>query len=92
MEPLVKQHMHELRKHNHWHTNDWVMKELKIRFSTWLMEQDIPPGEIIEKQTIKVLASRPSCQVSTWRTYDISGFTFCTKSKDKKSMAQNNGV
>ena len=68
------------------------MKELKIRFSTWLMEQDIPPGEIIEKQTIKVLASRPSCQVSTWRIYDISGFTFCTKSKDKKSMAQNNGV
>ena len=28
----------------------------------------------------------------TWQTYDISGFTFCTKSKDKKSMAQNSGV
>jgi hypothetical protein len=28
----------------------------------------------------------------TWRTYDISGFTFYTKSKDQKSLAQNSGV
>jgi hypothetical protein len=34
----------------------------------------------------------PSRQVATWQTYDISGFTFCTKSKDKKSMSQNSGV
>jgi hypothetical protein len=26
-----------------------------------------------------------------WQTYDISGITFCTKSKDKKSMSQNSG-
>jgi len=30
--------------------------------------------------------------VTTWQTYDISGFTFHTKSKDKKSMTQNSGV
>ena len=28
----------------------------------------------------------------TWRTYDISGFTFYTKSKDQKILAQNSGV
>jgi hypothetical protein len=28
----------------------------------------------------------------TRQTYDISGFTFCTKDKDKKRMAQNSGV
>jgi hypothetical protein len=36
--------------------------------------------------------SRPSRQVTTWKTYDISGFMFCTKYKDKKSMAQYSGV
>jgi hypothetical protein len=39
-----------------------------------------------------VLASVPSRQVMTWQTYDISGFTYYTKSKDKKSMSQNRRV
>jgi hypothetical protein len=56
------------------------------------MVKDIPRGETVEEQTIKGLASGPSRQVTTWQTYDISGFTFCTKSKDKKSMSQNSGV
>jgi len=59
---------------------------------TWLREQDIPYGEIIEEQSIKALASRPLRQVTTWQTYDISGFTYYTESKDKKSMAQNSDV
>jgi hypothetical protein len=56
------------------------------------MVKDIPHGETIEEQTIKGLAYGPSRQVMTWQTYDINGFTFCTKSKDKKSMSQNSGV
>jgi len=60
MEPLIKQHMNELREHNHGHMNDWLMKEHKTRLSTWLMEQDTPPGETIKEQTINALASRPS--------------------------------
>jgi hypothetical protein len=43
MEPLIEQYMNELGEYNHGHTNDWVMKEHKTQFSTWLMEQDIPP-------------------------------------------------
>jgi hypothetical protein len=68
------------------------MKEHNHRFNTWLRAQDIPHGETIEEQTLKMLASGPSRQVMTWQTYDISGFTFCTRSKDKKSMEQNSGV
>jgi hypothetical protein len=56
------------------------------------MVKDIPHGETIEEQTIKGFAFGPSCQVTTWQTCGISGFTFCTKSKDKKSMSQNCGV
>jgi hypothetical protein len=68
------------------------MKEHKNRFTSWLREHDIPDEETIEECIIKLLASGPSCQVTTWQTYDISGFTYCTKSKDKKSMSQNSGV
>jgi hypothetical protein len=88
MEPLIEKHIDELREHNHGHTDEWLMKKHKNWFTSWLREHDIPDRETIEKRTIKVLASRPSCQVTTWQTYDISGFTYCTKSKDKKSMSR----
>jgi hypothetical protein len=67
------------------------MKQHKLQFNTWLIVKDIPHGDTIEEQTIKVLASGPSRQVTTWQTNDISGFTFCTKSKDKRSISQNSG-
>jgi hypothetical protein len=88
MEPLIKEHIDELHEHNHGHTDEWLMKEHKNRFTSWLREHDIPDGKTIEERTIKALASGPSCQVTTWQTYDISGFTYCTKSKDKKSISQ----
>jgi len=64
------------------------MKEHKKQLYTWLWEHNTPYRKTIDEQTIKALASGPSRQVTTWQTYDISGFTFHTKSKDKKSMAQ----
>jgi hypothetical protein len=66
MEPLIQQHINELREQNNEHTEDWVMKEHKLRFSTWLMDQDIPYGESMNEKTIKMLASRPSRQITTW--------------------------
>jgi len=92
MEPLINLHIEELQKHNHGHIDEWIMKEHKNQFTSWLREQDILDGETLEDRTIKVLASGSSRQVTTWQTYDISGFMFCTKSKDQKSMAQNSGV
>jgi hypothetical protein len=92
MEPLIEKHIDELREQNHGHTDEWLIKEHKNRFTSWLREHDIPDGDTIEECTIKVLASGPSRQVTTWQTYNISGFTYCTKSKDKKSMSQNSGV
>jgi hypothetical protein len=85
MQPLIEEHIDELCKHNHRCTDEWLMMEYKNRFTSWLRELDIPEGETTEERTIKVLASGPSCQVTTWQTYDISGFTFCTKSKNKKA-------
>jgi hypothetical protein len=74
MEPLIEQHMNELREQNNRHIEDWVMKEHKHMFTTWLQDQNILDGETMEEQTIKKLASRPSCQITTWQTYGINGY------------------
>ena len=36
--------------------------------------------------------SVPSTQITTWQGYDINGYRFHIKEKDKKSTAQNSGV
>ena len=69
MEPFIEQHIDELRKQNHGHTDEWLMKEHKNKFTSWLKELDIPERETIEEHTIKALASGPSRQVTTWQSY-----------------------
>ena len=38
MEPLINQHIKDVHKHNHGCTEDWLMKEHKNRFTSWLRE------------------------------------------------------
>jgi hypothetical protein len=64
------------------------MKEHRRVFTTWLMEKDIPT----EDTMMKMLASRPSSCVISWQAYDINGYTYYTKEKDKRSVAQNSGI
>jgi hypothetical protein len=52
------------------------------------MDKDIPT----EDMTMKMLASRPSSCVMSWQVYDINGYTYYTKEKDKKSVTQNSGI
>jgi hypothetical protein len=56
MEPLIEEHIDELHEHNHRHTDEWLMKEHKNWFTSWLREHDIPDEKTIEEHTIKVLA------------------------------------
>jgi hypothetical protein len=48
------------------------------------MDKEIP----IEDMMMKMLASHPSSCVTSWQVYDINGYTYYTKEKDKKSVAQ----
>jgi hypothetical protein len=64
------------------------MKEHRRVFTTWLMDKEI----LTEDMTMKMLASRPSRCVTSWQVYDINGYTYYTKEKDKKSVAQNSGI
>jgi hypothetical protein len=55
----------------------------------WIKELwDIPHGESDEAR----IASDPSTQITTWQGYDINGYKFHIKEKDKKSTTQNSGV
>jgi len=85
MEHLIEQHMNELQEHNPRQIDDLVMKEHKKQLYTLLREQDITYGETIEKRTIKALASRPSRQVITWKTYDIRDSHFIPSPRTKRA-------
>jgi hypothetical protein len=41
---------------------------------------------------IYLLAASPHSVVKSWQAYDINGFTFYTKAKDRRSQCQNSGV
>jgi hypothetical protein len=64
------------------------MKEHRLVFTTWLMDNDIRT----EEMTMKMLASRPSSCVTSWQAYDINGYTYYTKEKDRRSVAQNSSI
>jgi hypothetical protein len=55
----------------------------------WIKDlQDRPHGEFDEAR----LAFGLSTQITTWQGYDINGYRFHIKDKDKKSTTQNSGV
>jgi hypothetical protein len=84
----IDEHLSELWRDNTTHTDAWIIKEHWCVFTTWLMDKDIPTKEMM----IKILASHPSSCVTSWQAYDINGYTYCTKEKDMKSVAQNSGI
>jgi hypothetical protein len=84
----IEEHLSELRIDNIGRTEAWIMKEHQCIFTTWLMDKEIPTEDMM----MKMLASRPSSCVTLCQTYDINGYTYYTKEKDKKSVAQNSGI
>jgi hypothetical protein len=52
------------------------------------MNKEIPTEDMM----MKMLASRPSSCVTSCQAYDINGYTYYTKEKDKKSVVQNSGI
>ena len=92
MEPYIDEHLAIIREESNGRTDEWVMKQHKQRFTTWLKDQNIPPREIIDSITISRLAEGPSRQVTSWNAYDINEYTYYTHTKDSKYVNQNNGV
>jgi hypothetical protein len=84
----IEEHLSKLRRDNIGRTEAWIMKEHRFVFTTWLMDKEI----YLEDMTMKMLASRPSNYVTSWQAYNINGYTYYTKEKEKKSVSQNSGI
>jgi hypothetical protein len=81
-EPYINEHLSELRRDNTGRTDAWIMKEHRHVFTTQLMDKDIHTKEM----TMKMLASRPSSCVTSPQVYDINGYTYYTKEKERRSV------
>ena len=84
MQPYIDEHLAIIMAERNGRSDDWVMKQHKQRLTTWLKDQNIPPGETIDSITISRLAEGPSRQVTSWNAYDINGYTYYTHAKDSK--------
>ena len=65
MEPYIDEHLTIIMAKRNGHSDDWVMIQHKQRLTTWLKDQNIPPGETIDSITISRLAEGPSRQVTS---------------------------
>ena len=84
MEQWVEKHLEEICRGRDGRTEAWVQRQQKINFMTWIKQQGIPAyGEFDESR----LESSPSSQITSWQGYDINGYRFHTKEKDKKSAS-----
>jgi hypothetical protein len=94
VEPFIVQHENEIREENDSRAEDWVIKQQKRHFPSWLKEHGhLFQGNFIDDTTLTRLAAGPSSNVTSWKAYKINGYTYYTKAKDNKSAAyQNSGV
>ena len=63
---LVNEHLIMIRAECNGRSNDWIMREHKRRLTAWLKDLDLPDGETVDVQTIKILAAGLSSQVTSW--------------------------
>ena len=92
MEPYTEKHLEEISTAHGACMEVWVHYKHKISFTAWLKEQAIPHGESDDDETAMRFAFSLSIQITSWQGYDINGYRFHTKEKDKKSAAQNSGA
>jgi hypothetical protein len=93
-EPFIVQHKNEIREDNDSRVEDWVIKEQKRHFPSWLKEHGhLFQGISIDDTMLTRLAAGPSSNVTSWQPYEINWYTYYTKAKDNKSVTyQNSGV
>jgi hypothetical protein len=90
MRPYVEKHLQDL--HERIQDESLIMKQHKFHFIAWLKNLNIPIGKTSEEKIIYLLAAGPHSVVKSWQAYDINGFTFYTKAKDRRNQCQNSGV
>jgi hypothetical protein len=98
--PYVRIHVQMLRSSNSKKSEDWIAREHRNNFGSWLrlqiMDQDVGvqlvdtnPDDI---EILQIFASGPSTMIHRYKSYDINGYTFYTRAQDNKKTNQNSSV
>ena len=97
--PYVTMHVQMLRSMNPKKSEDWIAREHRDNFGTWLRVEMMDKGQnvkLVDKNAddilLEILANGPSSTIHTYKSYDINGYTFYTRAQDNKSANQNSGV
>jgi hypothetical protein len=88
--PYIEEHKQIIRSKYPWKSETWITKNYIETFPTWL-RTELMANEDIHEQ-LAWLAKGPSNTILMYQGYKINGYTFYTRSHDKKSTNQNSGV
>jgi hypothetical protein len=99
VDPWVKKHKQIIKKkyddRGQHRSDDQILIEHNIHFATWFKQQ-IKERPLSAKhknaKLIYALSTGPACNLATYQTYDINGYTFYMEAKDKNSEYQNSRV
>jgi hypothetical protein len=87
----LDEHKEVLLRDNPGHNESWLANEHMRKFIGWFQDW-ISQSDTQISEYLKKLAPGAIFTVVTYQGYDISGYAFYTKQKDKKSTYQNSGV
>ncbi|XP_021846923.2 uncharacterized protein [Spinacia oleracea] len=95
VDSYVERHMDILRAQYRGKNEKWITDKHNSTFIEWLQVQvvkelDKSPSSISDR--LKWLSRGPRRDVLSYSGYQINGYTFCTKDRDKEITNQNSGV
>jgi hypothetical protein len=88
---IIKQSYDDRGQHR---SDDQILREQNIHFASWF-KREIKERSSPKQNNAKLmyaLSNGPTCNLATYQVYDINGYTFYTKAKDKNSEYQNSRV
>ena len=91
VKPYLTAHKSLIKKKYLRMNEKWLLTEHNKTFITWFNES-VPKESTCASETIKWLSCMSKFNVITWSAYDITRYSFYTKSKDGRSTMKNSGV
>jgi hypothetical protein len=90
--PYIRMHVQMLRSNNPKKSEEWIAREHRNNFSSWLHLQitdqdagvqlvDMNPDDI---EILQILASGPSTTIHRYTSYDINNYTFYTRAQENQ--------
>uniref|UniRef100_A0A803N0V5 Transposase-associated domain-containing protein n=1 Tax=Chenopodium quinoa TaxID=63459 RepID=A0A803N0V5_CHEQI len=95
VDPYVEEHLAFLRDLNPRKSEIWIAEEHNRSFVEWFQlriadELAKSPSHVSDR--VKWLSRGPCFEVLSYSSYQINGYTFYTKDRDKETTMQNSGV